>query len=494
MSRRARRRQSAPERVWWKRLAWGLVGLVLAGAIAVYIGARSYLHSEGFRTFLARKVNAKAGVDGAFKPFEWQGLAVETDGYAGAGEGRLRRLEVEGLHTEIGLGGIGHGVWQVENTRVRRIHAEIDATRRVTGKPEADDAPRPPAKKGKKAPGWLPREVEFHGMTVDDVSAGVLTTRGAASLSNMAVEVRRDGGADSYKMETSGGLLSLPSGPVREVRLDAARLRYHDDMVYLSKCEASAWSNARLRATGEWNVKTRRHSIEGELTGVKCDEVLPPNWARCVLGNFSTTFRVEGEPGAQSAEGRAILADGMLTALPVLDSLAAYLDTARFRSLPLAEARADWRKTGDCWEFQDIVISSHGLIRIEGGLTIDGGALSGTVQLGVSPAVLARLPGAEMRVFNPGALGMWWTPVRLSGTTEEPEEDLTDRLITAAGIRMIESLPETGERVLKFSRTVLDEKHAGKLEKTLEKDTDFIRENEKLIHGAKGVLEGLLGK
>ncbi len=470
-----------------------MLALALLATGGVYFAARAYLHSEGFRVFLARKVNAAAGVEGSFEPFRWHGLAMNSGGFAATGASWMREVQAEGLHTEIDLGGLNRGVWLVENSEIQRLRLSIDATRPLEPKTDVPES-LPPAKPGKKPAGWLPRDVEFGGLTVGDFAMDAVTTRGPFAIAGMTMEVRPDGAKDSYRLETLGGTLRLPFKRLREVRLNETKLRYHDGTVFLTKGTASAWSSARFAATGEWDLKTRRHILSGTLDGVKCGEALPPHWSRRVTGVLGTSFLVEGVPGAQMMSGKAELKNGTLTALPLLDSLAAYLDTSRFRTLVLTEARTDWRKQADAWIFENVVLASEGLLRIEGAFTLRGHQIDGRFNLGVSPAVLAKLPGAEQHVFLPGANGLSWTQVRVTGPADDLNEDLTERLLAAAGIRMIETLPETGEKVLKFSRSVLSEKHAGTVERVLDKGVDIIRENEDVIRETKGLLEGLLGE
>ena len=121
--------------------------------------------------------------------------------------------------------------------------------------------------------------------------------------------------------------------------------------------------------------------------------------------------------------------------------------------------------------------------------------LDGRFRLGLVPGVLARIPGAETIVFQPGERGLLWTTLRVTGTIDDPEEDLTGRLIEAAGLRMFEILPETGERVLKFTREVLDAdmtKHLEKGVEVIETGRDTIRQAQDVVREVGGIF-GLLG-
>src|SRR5690606_32272100 len=78
-------------------------------------------------------------------------------------------------------------------------------------------------------------------------------------------------------------------------------------------------------------------------------------------------------------------------------------------------------------------------------------------RLGIAPGTLSSIPGAETDVFVPGEKGLLWTDVRVTGAKDDPKEDLTERLIAAAGLRMFEELPGSGQKVLKFSKSLLGE-------------------------------------
>ena len=67
----------------------------------------------------------------------------------------------------------------------------------------------------------------------------------------------------------------------------------------------------------------------------------------------------------------------------------------------------------------------------------------------------------------------------ISGTWQNPKEDLSERLIQAAGERMFELIPETGQWALRYSATALDQ------------GTQVLLENQEIVleEGAKAVEE-----
>jgi hypothetical protein len=101
-------------------------------------------------------------------------------------------------------------------------------------------------------------------------------------------------------------------------------------------------------------------------------------------------------------------------------------------------------------------------------------------------------------------LGLLWTPLKISGTLDAPQEDLSDRLIAAAKERMFELLPGIGEYALKFTGKPIGESTKATLEEegvilglgktALEKASDLLNPDstdtpDAVIEGGGGVIE-----
>ncbi len=466
------------------------VGMLVLGTVALGTGygmLRSYLHSDAFRKFLSAEASETAGVTGEFGPFHWEGLAVDTDSFEATGNGVISGLRADGLHTEIGLGGIRRGVWEIRSSSVRRLEISADATK--PGSPKGTTDPALKAAKKSKRPAWFPSEAELQGIDVREVVVKAILEQGLATASGMNVHAEQAGAKNSYRAEVQGGAIRLPFSMAPELRLDRARVRYQDERVFLTDATVGAWENGRIRASGEWDLKSKVFSLEGNASGLKCEDLLNADWSKRLTGDVTSTFTFDNRPGHPQAGGRLVIANGVLTALPMLDALAAYADTRRFRVLTLNEAAADWRwKNGEI-SLTHLVLSCEGLVRLEGGIVIRGREIDGLFRLGLAPGTLATIPGAETDVFMAGERGLLWAPVRITGTLDDPKEDLTDRLIAAAGLRMFDQIPETGEKVIKFTRSVLGESPST----TIEKSTKILEEGSKAVRGVSGILGGLLG-
>ncbi|HSP43815.1 MAG TPA: hypothetical protein VLO11_13155 [Luteolibacter sp.] len=469
-------------------MAAGLIVVCLVAAAVVLVAVRNYLHSDAFRQLLSEKVSAAAGVEGGFSPLRWDGFSLDTDSFAATGDGPVRELRVDGLHTEVAIGGVRRGVWDLRNSRARRLAVKLD----TRGPQDAADPPREPrpTAEDSKQGGWLPRKVEVNGLALDEVSLEALTANGPLTARGMRLEVEKSGGPDSYRAVISGGTVTFPGERLPVLRLDRARIHAQPLGVFLTGLEAGAWSAARLEADGEWDRATKRLTLDGRVSDVKCEEILSEDWARRLNGKLSSDFVMRSADDRTAANGRLVLENGILTALPVLDVLAAYLDTSRFRTLVLSEAHADWRWQDGEMVFGDIVFASESQIRLEGNLVIRDRQLDGRFMLGVAPGTLSSVPGAETHVFTPGTRGMLWAPMRVTGTLDKPREDLSDRMITAAGLRLLETIPGSGgEKVLKFSRAVLGDNP----QEAVERGVKIIEEGSRTVREVSGLLDGILG-
>jgi hypothetical protein len=486
---------------------FGSGALLVIGAGVGYFALRSYLHSEGFRKFLGAEVSRAAKMEGSFEAFRWDGLAVQTGGFHATGTGVMAGVETENINTEVGFGGVRRGVWEISATRISRLGLLLDLTKK--DEPEPTEPAERKEEVMKKQPGWVPSGVELEALDIGEIAIKAKTASGEIHARGMALTATPGQGNKSFKGEILGGTVVSPFGWLPEFRVKRIAGSYRDGSAFITKAEVNAWEDARINAFGEWDSRAKTYSFEGDIDRVKCAELLDENWARRLTGDVSSTFSVDNLSGAMAMGGDLEIRNGTLTALPMLDSLAAYADTRRFRILQLNEARTKWNWRKGEILLTDIAMGSEGLIRIEGSLSIRGEAIDGRFRLGLVPGTLSKIPGAETDVFLPGPHGLLWAPVHVTGTLEEPEEDLTARLIGAAGMRMFETLPETGETVLRFTQKAIGDDPGAAIEKgiiLLEKsgtvieqgreilgDHKVIEKGEKAIDVAEGILEGVLG-
>ncbi len=488
MSRRSRKKRGeASSGGWLGKAAIASIFIVLVGSAVMYSLVRSYLHSNDFRRFLSEKAGKIAGVNGDFSPFRWDGLAVDSSVFDGSGLGPIKNVRIDELHTEVGIGGLRRGVWEIQGSRIQRLDLSLDARKSAT-RPTPQKSDRSRAN-SKNMPNWLPSKIELQGMDINEVHVKAFIDQGLITAANVRVRVEPVEKNNNYRVELADGTVQLPFSLLSNVRLRHAKLRYQDRQVFLSKLTASVWKDGRLQASGEWDRTTGNFSAEGDVSEVKCENVFNEDWAKRFVGEMSSDYSVDNRTGSLVARGHLKIHNGTLTALPLLDSLAAYADTRRFRVLALNDAHTDWHwKNGEII-LTDLVLASEGLIRLQGSMIIRGKELDGSFRLGLATGTLASIPGAETDVFSAGERGLMWAPLRITGTLDDPKEDLTDRLIAAAGLRMFDVIPETGEKVIKYTQAILRESP----QKVIEKGSEILEKRADIVEDVVGVLDGFLG-
>ncbi|MGY8688136.1 MAG: hypothetical protein ACKVHP_10425, partial [Verrucomicrobiales bacterium] len=221
------------------------------------------------------------------------------------------------------------------------------------------------------------------------------------------------------------------------------------------------------------------------------------DWKQRLLGTIQADIETKGsyrETQALKHKGTVRLKNGILMALPVLEKLADYTRTERFRRLVLNEAMADIRLEEDEIQLEKLFIRSDGLLQVTGSLTVghpfddtSPRPLSGVLEVGVVRDVLKWLPGVEKRVFKQERLGYMWTTMRVGGTVEAPTEDLTPRLGQALVVGTIEVVPETaigaGRGLLNVASGVLGPDAGGLLDQV----------GNEVLDNADGVIKEGLG-
>jgi hypothetical protein len=475
MSRRSRRQNSSRATcskktskgsgvsAWLLRIGLGLLLLIAVLSVGGYLWMRNYLAGESFRALLVKEGSAILQANVVLSPLRWDGFRVHTNLVEVSGEHQCKSMKWDGIRTGIEPGRIAAGVWSVAPTRIGKISILWDTTAPMHKSLPMDETAPP---RSAAAPPWyqslLPRSIEAAPLIVDNSDIRVILKDGSMRLHEARWEVTPSDNLKQANVQLLGGKLSLPLASAPSIRLNKAQATYRDGNLYLTQGDGAIYERGNFQLTGEWDAVKKALSLEGDVEGVQCSELLLADWKQKLMGSIVANFQVASQNDKLDARGHLKLQNGMLTALPVLDTLAAYAQSIRFRTLALHDAECDFHYQDGVITLTRIKIGSEGLARIEGRCMLsplkDGDySVDGDFQLGLAPGTLSAIPGAEEEVFHAGSHGLRWSPLRMTGTLKNPQEDLTGRLRAAAGARMFEILPETGVKVLKYTKQVVDD-------------------------------------
>lgn len=473
------------------------VAAILAG-FGIYSWVQSYLRSDDFRVFIGESVGDVMGAEAEFGALEWQGMDVGTGGFRAKSSGLMQKVDAEGLRARLSLDGVHRGVWEISGLRISKLKVDLVTERSQNGVGKRDDKPEAPAQAPREKTGetadhggvlsWLlPDRAELVSAEVMSMDLNLVTANGGLTATDTAMQVEMGNAAGSYSIDLSGGTIESPwfGSPLD---LISARGKYQRGRFHLLESRSKVYERGLLLLDGE--VEGAEFGFYGVLSDVRSEELVPEDWQKRITGNLEVKFKVRSGKKGPVTQGEIDLKRGVLTALPVLDRIAAYANSRRFRRLNLSEAHLKFRREGTRLDLTEIVMASEGLVRLVGNLSIVDGQLDGRFKVGVMPGTLAHIPGAESKVFLRGDKGLLWSPLRITGTVDAPKEDLSDRMIAAAGERMFELVPETGMMALKFAHDSATQLPA----KAVETGVDVIREGGGVIQeGVRGVFDLLPG-
>ena len=177
--------------------------------------------------------------------------------------------------------------------------------------------------------------------------------------------------------------------------------------------------------------KDKSIDLRANFSQVPIGSWLPAEWKEHLAGNaFGDLHWAGKDPKLESSSGEGSLrvSDGRIDDLPVLEKLAELAQKKSFEHLALNDCslRVGWKYPKI--DIENIAIEEREKFRIEGEMSIDQRRLRGTIRLGLTREYLDWLPNPE-EVFSRKEGDYLWTNVRLSGTIDDPGQDLSPRII-----------------------------------------------------------------
>jgi hypothetical protein len=492
MQRRNRpvRRKSSPLR--W--LGW-LAGLLFVSAgVLMFVAPslitnfiRSYVQKEEFRQKAEEMIGAKTGGEARLSPLLWSDETVTvselTVNHAGGWD-----IEATALQATLDFGAIRKRLWHVQSAGAEEItlrRQNIAAGGGASGAfPKTEETEEAASAIPAFLRRYIPDTTEIDGFDVQRFffeQAGWKIIESRLRLSDWK------SGETSVAAKITGGALQTPLRALEQkepLKLDITQgsLRIGADQLQLSNATLRWKQQAEATLRGQVMFKDGSWQTFARVKAVPMDEFLNDWWDQRLTGQVEGDLECSGsrnQPLRWKAE--VALKNGVLQGLPLLEKLVTYTKIHRFNRVVLDICSASFRPQDDALRVEKIVVQSSGLLRIEGSMTVRGRAIEGDFMVGVTPEALVAIPGANNRVFvegNPGgAPGLQWTRVRIAGTLDAPQEDLSSRLIGAAGMSLLLDTPEklVNQGAETLLKPVLGE--------------DAAKMPGKLIEGATGVIE-----
>jgi hypothetical protein len=404
----------------------GLIVLVVV-VVVVLLNPRltRYLESDAFRLELEKQTAKGLHFPaGSYSPIRRTAfLSAASDGFrARNGRKAMTALEARGITARFNPLGIFLRRWQLDE-----VHIDGGEVGIQTYEPKPESSPSKP---------WyhvfLPDRVYLCKVWSEpaDVTwrfrnekGGFFGTRLLITPYGRDFEYRATGG-------TMKGAL-MPDLPLRRTHMLITKTLL---TLYELDVAAGPDSEGFIHAEGTAGTredKSLKFKVKFEKLPVR--EWLPGSWRDHVNGSAAGNVNWSGDqPKLEKSQIRASLRvnGGRLSQLPFLQKLSVITGKKSIERLELSECSAELDWNSPRIEIKNIAIEDKGKFRIEGGLTIREKSLGGAIQLGLAREYLEWLPRPE-EVFTRERAGYLWTTVHLSGTTDQPGQDLSPRVIEA---------------------------------------------------------------
>lgn len=433
-----RRRRETPSAS--KKIAAVGVGLAALGVLSIFSlqsALESYLKGEAFRNKTQTAIGHALHSEATLAPLDRQGTEILSNSLklAGRGGAFFKTAELQAVRAEVDLNALWRRLWKIDVLRCQRLDLNLDSP--DTTAPETDPAPATPAPTAWWT-GLLPRKTQLREFRTDRASVAY----GAASLRNTRLLAKPSEGGWEILLES--GELKWPNLPPAE--LTESKIVVHSGADATGRARVLLKSGGQLALTGGW-TKESGFDLHTQLENVDVQPFLPVWFQSRIHGALQGKVRFVKTATAKNGElsGDLSLTGASLEAIPLFSALDAFIGNPRFHQIPLKNASAHFSQTSERIELTDLDLDGAGLLRIKGSLTIKSRSLQGQFKLGISPSLIQWLPEGRTKIFAEARDGYVWTPFELSGTTDLPRENLSERLATSvvdAAKETLRTLPD----------------------------------------------------
>jgi hypothetical protein len=235
-----------------------------------------------------------------------------------------------------------------------------------------------------------------------------------------------------FEYVATGGRLKMAPIPDLDLRRTHLLITKTFLTLYDLDLASDSHSEESIRAQGHAGLgQDKSIDANANFNSVPIRQWLPAEWKGRLKGTAFGNIHYTGkDPKLESSSGEGSLRihNGRVDDVPLLNKLAELARKNSFERLDLNECSLSFAWRYPEIEIKDITIEEKGKFRIEGDISIKGPVLRGTIRLGLTREYLDWLPNPE-EVFSRRSSGYLWTDVHLSGTIDEPRQDLSQRII-----------------------------------------------------------------
>lgn len=401
------------------------LAIAFATGVAVFFSPllTHYVESDAFRTAMEQETAkglhfARAG----YAPIRRtsavtaQSESLEADN----GEKAMKSLVAHGIATKFDPWGMFLRQWRFDSVHVESGEVEIQI---YEAHPEAV-APKP----------WfaifLPNRVYLKKIQSEQANITWRLRGERAGFFGTQLLITPNG--RDFEYFATGGRLRM--APVPDLELRRTHLLITKTLLTLYDLDLASDLNSdeSIQAKGYAGLgQDKSIDVKANFKSVSIRQWLPAEWKGRFNGSAFGDLHYTGKDSkleSSSGEGSLRIRNGRIDDLPFLEKLAELAHKKSFERLDLNECSLGFAWRYPEIEIKDIAIEEKEKFRIEGEISIKRRVLLGTIRLGLTREYLDWLPNPE-EVFSRRSSGYLWTDVHLSGTIDEPKQDLSQRIV-----------------------------------------------------------------
>lgn len=415
-----------------------LLGLLpLFCLLALFIAfkmVKSHYQSDAFLADLEKRLSGSSGLQVKIDDLAWKGRQFTIDRISVSGDPskgtRIKLLELESVTGTMPLSS-----WWKKHWEVSDVSADTGALVAMPGKSVGVD------KAAKSENGGA--DFKFSVVKVKDMD---VTYGESTRLENMNVVLRETKGRGDLQLATTGGRLYLDGLPMMWLGTSSSSLE--GESVGIKKIEtaldedAIAASKIPGRIEGSVDLESGLQNLDFTFRGAQIGKFLAKSWGRQFSGLLDGTFVYRGIPGADDLlfEGQFAVRNAHYISHTTFQTIAAATQDMALSDIVFdRDITGGLRLSKDGGHIFDLDVDQRGVLGCRGGVRWNrsGGDLQGSLQIGLSPKTLEKLPGGHPSFFTPvGERNYCWATVGIGGTLDAPLDNLLPQL-QRLGVRVI---------------------------------------------------------
>jgi len=348
-------------------------------------------------------------------------LTAQSDNFkADNGEKAMKSLDAHGITARFDPWGIFLRQWRLDDVRVQSGDVEV----------QIYEAHPEPVKPKPWFAIFLPNRVYLEKIQSDRANIRWRFRDKPAGFFGTQLLITPHG--RDFEYVATGGRLKMAVLPDLELRRTHVLITKTLLTLYDLDLASDSRTDERIRVQGHAGLsQDKTIDAKANFNALPIRQWLPAEWKDRLKGNAFGEIHWSGkDPKLESSSGEGSLRidEGRVDDVPLLNKLAELARKKSFERLDLNECSATFSWRYPEIEIKNIFIEEKSKFRIEGEISVKRRILQGTIRLGLTREYLDWLPNPE-EVFSRRSAGYLWTDVHLSGTIEEPRQDLSQRII-----------------------------------------------------------------